>query len=87
MLCAPGILSRHDVAALLSQILGRDIDVATLDRGKLGEIPKDMLAMFEHYDRHGLLGNPLALRAILGREPRTLRAYFEELASTVGLSR
>jgi hypothetical protein len=37
--------------------------------------------MFEHYDHNGLLGCALTLRAILGREPRTLRAYFEELAS------
>jgi len=36
--------------------------------------------MCAHYDRHGLLGSALTLRAILGRAPRTLRAYFEELA-------
>jgi hypothetical protein len=36
--------------------------------------------MFAHYDHHGLVGSSLTLRAILGREPRTLRAYFEELA-------
>jgi hypothetical protein len=40
--------------------------------------------MFQWYDNHGLLGNPLVLRAILGREPRTLRAYFEELAAEPG---
>jgi len=39
------------------------------------------------YDRHDLLGNALTLRAILGREPRTLRAYFEELAGTKPASR
>jgi hypothetical protein len=39
-----------------------------------------MKPMFDWYDRHSLLGNALTLRAILGREPRTLRAYFEELA-------
>jgi hypothetical protein len=38
-----------------------------------------MKTMFDHYDHHGLLGSPLTLRAILGREPRTLRSYFEEL--------
>jgi hypothetical protein len=37
--------------------------------------------MMVHYDRHGLPGgNPLVLRAILGREPRTLTDYFRELA-------
>jgi hypothetical protein len=37
--------------------------------------------MMVHYDRHGLPGgNALVLRAILGREPRTLRDYFLDLA-------
>ena len=35
--------------------------------------------MFEHYDHTGLRGNALTLRAILGRELRTLRAFFEEM--------
>ncbi len=78
-LCAPDILTRHGVAELLSQVLGKKVGYATLDRNKLGNVPKDMLTMFEHYDHSGLLGNPLPLRSILGREPRTLRAYFEEL--------
>ena len=38
-------------------------------------------AMFDWYDVHGLLGNALALRAVLGREPTTLRSYLEELAT------
>jgi hypothetical protein len=38
--------------------------------------------MMAHYDGHGLSGgNPLVLRAILGREPRSLKHYFLELAS------
>lgn len=37
--------------------------------------------MFDHYDQHDLLGNPLTIQAILDREPRALRAYFEELAN------
>jgi hypothetical protein len=39
-----------------------------------------MQSMFAHYERVGLRGNPLTLRAILGREPRTLAAFFQELA-------
>ncbi|MCP2072569.1 UNVERIFIED_ORG: hypothetical protein J2Y77_002005 [Pseudomonas lini] len=46
----------------------------------LTDSPGDMISMFAHYDHAGLLGSALALRTILGREPRTLRAYFEELA-------
>lgn len=85
-LCAPGIMNRHDVAALLSEVLHREIRVGTLDPSVLGDLPRDMKAMFEHYNHHGLLGNPLSLRTILGREPRTLRAYFEELAAGAGSS-
>ncbi len=47
------------------------------DPNALGKIPPPIRTMFEHYDHDGLLGSPLSLRAILGREPRTLRAYFE----------
>jgi uncharacterized protein YbjT (DUF2867 family) len=81
-LCAPGNLNRKDVAALIGEVLGREIKAERLDPVALGDTPEAMKAMFEHYDHHGLLGCPLALRAILEREPRTLRAYFEELASS-----
>ena len=39
--------------------------------------------MFDWYDKQGLQGNALTLRAILGREPRALRAFFAELAAGV----
>jgi hypothetical protein len=42
--------------------------------------------MFAWYDKHGLLGNALILRAILGREPRTLRSYLGELAASASPS-
>jgi uncharacterized protein YbjT (DUF2867 family) len=78
-LCAPGQLDRHDVVALMSDVLGRKIGERR-DPGVLGDFSQGLGAMFDHYDHHGLLGNPLTLRAILGREPRSLRAYLEELA-------
>ncbi|WP_282615094.1 hypothetical protein [Streptomyces sp. GESEQ-4] len=38
--------------------------------------------MLDHYERHSLAGgNPLVLRTVLGREPRSLRQYFRELAT------
>lgn len=80
-LCAEGHLNRHDVAALLSDVLGYTIRPQKVDPASLGEEAKPMRPMFEHYDKWGLLGNALSLRAILKREPRTLRAYFEELAA------
>jgi hypothetical protein len=45
-----------------------------------------MTKMFDWYDKRGLLGNALVLRAILGREPRTLKAYLEELAASARTS-
>ncbi|PBC11163.1 NmrA family NAD(P)-binding protein [Mesorhizobium sp. WSM3859] len=78
-LCAPGQLDRHDVVALMSDVLGRKIGERR-DPGVLGDVSQGLRAMFDHYDHHGLLGNPLTLHAILGREPRSLRAYLEELA-------
>ena len=78
-LSAPGHLNRGEVAALMSEVAGVTIEATTppAPDGAGAEIKK----MFAWYDRHGLVGNPLILRAILGREPRSLRAYFEELAA------
>ena len=88
-LCAEGHLNRRDVAKLLSEVLGRDITATRLELGKApaGEKPADeqramLQQMFDWYDHHSLVGNATTLRAILGREPRTLRAYFEELAAS-----
>ena len=86
-LCAEGHLNRQDVAELISGVLGRKIQAEKLDlnAGPNAAKPDDgqmasLKLMFDWYDRHALLGNALILRAILGREPRSLRAYFEELA-------
>ena len=80
-LCADTWLNRRDVAALMGDVLGREIKAVTIDRANMGKSAERMRAMFDHYDKTGLLGSSLTLRAILGREPRTLRAYLEELAS------
>jgi uncharacterized protein YbjT (DUF2867 family) len=80
-LCADGWLNRHDVAALIGEVLGRPITPQRIDPASLPAAAQAMRPMFDHYDQIGLRGNALTLAAILGREPRTLRAYFEELAS------
>jgi len=92
-LCAEGPLNRTDVAKLMSEVLGREIaasqsgvpeakDSATIasERPQNSAIQK----MFRWYDLHGLVGNSLIARAVLGREPRTLRAFFGELAANTG---
>ncbi len=83
-LCADGALDRKEVAALISAVLGRPIRAERIDPNQLGPQASRMRPMFDHYDRIGLRGNALTLATILGREPRTLRAYFEELATTAG---
>jgi uncharacterized protein YbjT (DUF2867 family) len=80
-LCAEGKLNRADVAALLSRVLRRTIKAERTDVNALGTISAPMKAMFDHYDHVGIVGSPLTLRAILGREPRSLQSYFEELAA------
>lgn len=85
-LCAEGILDRHDVARLMGEVLGREIRAERLDPDEVAPAgddgqPSPMRRMFDWYDERGLLGNPLVLRAVLGREPRTLRSYLEELAA------
>jgi uncharacterized protein YbjT (DUF2867 family) len=78
-LCADGKLNREDVAELIANVTGREIRAGRIDPDTLGDEANAMRPMFAHYDHHGLVGSSLTLRAILGREPRTLRAYFEEL--------
>jgi uncharacterized protein YbjT (DUF2867 family) len=76
-LCAEGHLTGKDVAALMGEVLGQKIEAVAIHPSQ----PSPMQPMFDWYDRHGLVGNSLILRAILGREPRSLRAYLEELAA------
>jgi len=79
------------VAALMSKVLGREIQVGTIDSNKVAgnraqsgpsAEPSPIEKMMRWYNKHGLLGNALTLRAILGCEPRTLEAYFHELKNT-----
>lgn len=85
-LCSEGNLNRYQVAALMSEVLGHNIEAAQVSPPKPTSEASDagasspMTKMFDWYDKRGLLGNALTLRAILGREPRTLKAYLEELA-------
>ncbi len=79
-LCAEGTLNRHEIAAMIGDITGCTIEARRGGADMLNKFPDLLRPMFEHYDRYGLRGNALTLRAILGRDPQTLRAYFEELA-------
>ncbi len=85
-LCAEDALDRHEVAMLIGEVLGRKISPKRIDPDTLGDAAQTMRPMFDHYDRIGLRGNALTLRAILGHEPRSLRVFFEELARVDGAS-
>jgi uncharacterized protein YbjT (DUF2867 family) len=81
-LCAEGNLNRHDLAALMSEVLGKQVNPIKIELPARANVPPKLTRMFDWYDKHALLGNSTTLRAILGREPRTLRSFFEELNAT-----
>ena len=78
-LCAEGNLNRHDLVALMTEVLGRPVRAIKVEPSALKGVPPKLLRMFSWYDHHALLGNSTTLRAILGREPRSLRVFLEEL--------
>lgn len=89
-LSAPGWHSRSEIAALAAQALGRPVRAEEIGfdawAARIG-LPdgaalRPLLArVHAHYAAHGLGGNDLSLHAVLGRTPRTLSQYIEELAS------
>ncbi|MEH2003311.1 MAG: NmrA family NAD(P)-binding protein [Nostoc sp.] len=89
-LCDAGMVDRVELAAMMSEALDRPIEAgeptfeewAQTAHIPEGAIREGMKKMYAHYDRYGFPGgNALVLRAILGREPRSVRQYFYELAS------
>jgi uncharacterized protein YbjT (DUF2867 family) len=89
-LCDAGMVDRVELAGMMSEALERPIEAGepTFEEwAQIAQIPPGamrdgMQKMYVHYDRYGFPGgNALVLRAILSREPRSLRQYFYELAS------
>jgi uncharacterized protein YbjT (DUF2867 family) len=87
-LCAEGMVNRIELALLMSDVLGRNVEAdesAFDDWAEKAHIPEGPLReglkrMYGDYDEFGFPGgNPLVLEAILGRPPRTLRQFFQEL--------
>jgi len=88
-LCSEGMLTRQEIGQMASDLLGRHVETRQIgfaewaDRAKLpyGDREKAMLAKIHaHISEHGMSGNSLTLRAILGRPARTMRQYLAELA-------
>lgn len=86
-LAAGSMITRTELANIMSRHAGRDVTAADLDPADvLAEMPdgfeRDGLTdMFADYTAHGFHGgNSLVLRTILGRAPRSLDDFFAELA-------
>jgi len=90
-LCAEGMWTREQIGQMASRALGRPVRTVQLGfeewAGRV-KLPLDarergLLATVHAYiGAHGMSGNSLVLRAILGRPARSMPAYVEELAAT-----
>jgi uncharacterized protein YbjT (DUF2867 family) len=85
-------LSHAQMAAILSDLMGREISAEKVDledwkmaaraRGATDYFVSAYGRMCAHYDSHGLAGgNPLVLRALLGREPNDYRVFAEKFVA------
>jgi uncharacterized protein YbjT (DUF2867 family) len=83
-LAAGGMISRIEIAELLSAVAGRTLVAEDLPEGAASPpgAPDGLAAMFHDYDLHGFHGgNSLVLRTVLQREPRSIAAFVTELAA------
>lgn len=88
-LCAPGMVNRVELAAMMSEALGHTIEAGEPEFDEWAQaaripvsLTEGLRQMYTDYDKYGFPGgNALVLRAILEREPRTLQQYIHELAS------
>lgn len=84
-LAGPEALNQRDMAAILTRVLGRPIAAQAQPLAEWAESARkkglsddkiaNAIAMNEHYDAHGFLGNGNVLRWILGRPLGTYEAY------------
>ncbi len=87
-LCAPGMVNRVELVAIISAVIGRTIEAGESpfdEWAQAAHIPdrlrENLRVMYEDYDQYGFPGgNAIVLRTLLGREPRSLQQYFQELA-------
>lgn len=88
-LYAPDIVSCVEIAAMISEVIGQIIEAGELSFDEwlqVAHIPEGTLRegfrqLYAYYDQYDFLGNALILRTILGREPRTMQQYIQELAN------
>jgi len=91
-LSSADVLSQTEVAAILSQQVGRPVRAEAVPLGTaedlawekqaresgLGEYQVEtLIKMFRYYERHGFWGNPRVLGWLLGRSPTTFAAFIK----------
>lgn len=93
-LAGPQALSQQDMAAILSEVLGREVTAQKVEIAQMQEKARanganedrieQMTIMNSHYDAHGFRSNSAVLELILGRPATTYRAYVRRLAAEKG---
>jgi uncharacterized protein YbjT (DUF2867 family) len=88
-LSAPGMINRIELTLLMTKILGHAVepcdpffeDWADKSHIPAGPVRDGLKRMYIDYNEYGFPGgNSLVLEAILGREPRSLEQFFQELS-------
>jgi uncharacterized protein YbjT (DUF2867 family) len=87
-LSATGMYNRFQLAEILSEITDRRITAVEISQEKWSQqvqmpdnhLKEGLFRMFQHYDKYGFAGgNSLVMKSILGREPRSIYQFFQEL--------
>jgi uncharacterized protein YbjT (DUF2867 family) len=86
-------LSHVEVAEILSHVLKREVqagreeirDWRSRALGLSEYATKTLIAMFEYYDRWGLVGNPNVLRWLLRREPTSVESLIRRIVTEATL--
>ena len=95
-LAGPEALSQRDMAAIITDVIGRPVRAEAVSiadlrkKGKAAGLSDDrieqMTIMNGHYDSHGFLGSPVTLRALLGREPTTFETFVRRIWGRTAVS-
>jgi nucleoside-diphosphate-sugar epimerase len=89
-LSAAGVITRDEIVDMMSRALGRKITTRTpsIEEWIEENLPKDPVlrdafaGIARFHSDYGIPGgNDLVLRTLLGREPRTMAAYIDELVA------
>lgn len=89
-LAGPQALSAYEVAQILGRVLGREVRAEQIELGEWERRARNspmgayavetLLAMFNYYDRYGLMGNSHVLEWLLGRPPTRFEDFIAQRA-------